>query len=264
MAAVDPSVYDRSYFLGECEGHESFGRGGGELSARLSTMLLQAEVGPEDRVLDVGCGRGEIVRACGERGARAYGIDYSAAAVDIAAPYLRAGGTDDRTAVLPADATSLPFAGDSFDVVFMLDIVEHLYPEQLARALAEARRVLRPAGLLYVHTAPNLWYYRVGYPLYRALRGLQGRRLPKDPKDRFASHHIVHVNEQSALSLRRALRRAGFACTVWVEQTQDRLDSGESGTVRALAHMVTHAEGLKWFFCGDVFAIARKPAGRDV
>jgi len=40
----------------------------------------------------------------------------------------------------------LPFEPGTFDRVLMLDVVEHLYPAELAEALREARRVLKPGG----------------------------------------------------------------------------------------------------------------------
>ena len=79
---VSPDHYDQTYFLSSCEGHQEFIASEGKaLSRRLSTAFAEATVEPGMRVLDVGCGRGEILRHCAQLGARAYGIDYAAAAV---------------------------------------------------------------------------------------------------------------------------------------------------------------------------------------
>jgi SAM-dependent methyltransferase len=105
----------------------------------------------------------------------------------------------------------LPLEDNTFDRVWMLDVVEHLHAWQLEAALAEARRVLRPGGLLVIHTLPNRWALSVGYRLAR----LVWPHLPREPRSQY--ERWVHVNEQSVLSLRRALARSGFKARVWVE-----------------------------------------------
>lgn len=54
-----------------------------------------------------------------------------------------------------ADALALPFSGESFDAVFMFDVLEHI--EADASVLAEIRRVLRPGGKLLV-TVPAFMF----------------------------------------------------------------------------------------------------------
>ena len=66
-----------------------------------------------------------------------------------------------------ADAKGLPFDSAHFDRVLMFDVVEHLYPWELDRALAEIRRVLTSDGRLVIHTAPNRWYDKYAYPIVR-------------------------------------------------------------------------------------------------
>lgn len=256
LQSVPSNLYDQTYFLSECEGYTQFG--GGQLSPRLLEAVRRVKLGPGMRALDVGCGRGEIVHASWQQGVAAYGIDYAAAAVEIAQSFLTKEGVQDRAAIVRANAKQLPFADEAFHAAFMLDIVEHLHPHELAQAFGEVCRVLRADGVLFVHTAPNLWYYRFGYPVYRLMRRLQGQILPLDPKDRFPSHHAVHVNEQSVVSLQRALGAAGLMSQIWVDQSQDRFGSSERPWVRGLAHWVTHDPLLKWIFCGDIFAIAWK------
>ncbi len=255
---VDSRLYDHAYFLTECEGYEEFSDQTGLLSNRLLEVIQHVEISDRTQVLDVGCGRGEIVLASHRRGATAFGIDYSMAAIEIAHNYLQQSGVERRAAVFPADAKSLPFEANEFDLVFMLDIIEHLYPAELLQALREAHRVLRDKGLLLIHTAPNIWYYRWGYPPYRLLRRLQGQHLPRDPKDRFPHHHLVHVNEQSAVSLKQALKQAEFVSKVWVDQSQERMAPGDRRWVKSLARWVTRTPMLKYIFCGDIYAIAWK------
>src|SRR5439155_13981041 len=103
-------------------------------------------------VLDAGCGRGEVLLACARAGAAVAGIDYAQAAVDIARETLHGvAGAE----VVRGSLTALPWPQQSFDRALCADVVEHLDPDEAAIALRELRRVLRPGGVLLVHTAPN-------------------------------------------------------------------------------------------------------------
>jgi ubiquinone/menaquinone biosynthesis C-methylase UbiE len=98
-------------------------------------------------VLDVGCGEGAVVRRLASAGARAVGVDPLAAALEKA----RRGGSDDASAhYLEGVAQALPFADESFDVVVFFNSLHHVPVESMDAALAEAARVLRPGGVLYV------------------------------------------------------------------------------------------------------------------
>jgi SAM-dependent methyltransferase len=166
-------------------------RGAG-LRPRLVRSLALARPRPGLRVLDLGCGRGEASFHAAARGAHVTAVDYSADCLALTArtlalapPAVRA-----RVELVRADATALPLPDRSVDRALMLDVVEHLHPWQLALALREVRRVLRPGGWLVVHTVPNRWALAYGYPLLRLLRP----GLPVNP--RTAYERQVHVNEQ--------------------------------------------------------------------
>ncbi len=51
-----------------------------------------------------------------------------------------------------ADCTKIPFKNNTFQCLFLLDVVEHLTPRQLKLILQEANRVLKSQGVLIVHT----------------------------------------------------------------------------------------------------------------
>jgi ubiquinone/menaquinone biosynthesis C-methylase UbiE len=249
-------LYDTAYFLSECEGYEEFTATGGRLlSNRLATALAYADVQPGMRVLDVGCGRGESLIWLTRQEAEAWGLDYAIEALRLAMGAIEVANLEagHRYCLLAANARHLPFLSESFDRVLMLDIVEHLHPWELKQALGEVWRVLKRGGKLVVHTAPNLWYYRFGYPLFRLFEHLRGVRLPRDPRQRFRYHQHVHVNEQSPRSLAQALRQAGFRPRVWLEDTQQRWANRDRLTY-VLGWLVTQYYPCKWIFCGDILA----------
>jgi SAM-dependent methyltransferase len=247
---VHPERYDEAYFLSACEGYEEFASSeGAHLSRRLSQSFDMAQVAPGMRVLDVGCGRGEILHHCAELDVEAYGVDYAPAAIRLAH---RAG------AVYQANARQLPFPDAFFDRVLMFDLVEHLHPWELDQALAEARRVLKRDGRLIVHTAPNAWYDRRAYPVVRLVRRLMGHKdgYPKDPRAVIPANLDVHVNEQSALSLWRVLRRAGFRAHIWLDTPPQRRDEGP--VLAVVRHILFNWPPFSWFFEREVFAVARR------
>lgn len=207
---VAAELYDTDYYLASCAGHEDWvGSGGARADALYLGSLERARLRPGDTLVDIGTGRGELLAVAVQLGARrAVGIEYSADAVAIARRTLAAAARGDRVAVLAADARQVPLRSGAADLVTMLDVVEHLAPAELAAALREALRLLRPGGRLFAHTFPTRTLYQVTYRLHRLSRPGRRRRWPADPRNEL--ERAMHVNEQTRRSLRRALAAAGF------------------------------------------------------
>ena len=104
-----------------------------------------------ERVLEVGCGTGEIaLRAktrTGPRGSVA-GIDPSPEMIAVARQKAARANLDVDYRVASVEA--LPFADATFDVVLSSLMMHHLPEEMKPRALAEIRRVLKPGGRLLI------------------------------------------------------------------------------------------------------------------
>lgn len=107
-------------------------------------LLVGALLSPLDlrgrRVLDVGCGTGGVLASLGAEVA-SVGVDRSRAAL----AHCRRRGIRHLAC---ADGDRLPFAAESFDVITMLDVLEHFADE--AALLASVRALLRPGGTLLV------------------------------------------------------------------------------------------------------------------
>ncbi len=115
--------------------------------ATTDLAMLERLVQPVGKViLDVGCGGGTLVRALAKRGAHPTGLEISAKQL---APAL-AHDEQHRARYVVGRAQALPFADGSFDAVVFMRALHHVPPADLARALTEARRVLRPEGCVYV------------------------------------------------------------------------------------------------------------------
>lgn len=116
--------------------------------AAIATALA-AEVPAGSRLLDVGCGPGEILTTLATLGPEieTTGLDVDAAMIDRAerkASRLARTGSGRRPTFVVADAASMPFADETFDVVVSSYAVHH-WPDRHA-GLAEVMRVLKPGG----------------------------------------------------------------------------------------------------------------------
>lgn len=254
---LPPEIYDREYFLSDtCEGADEFHDGKG-LSKIKARQVAHLRPGPGVRVLDAGCGRGEVLLACARAGATVAGIDYAEAAVEISRDTLaEVPGADVRQ----GDISRLPWPDGSFDRVLSGDVIEHLDPEVGEAMLAEALRVLAPGGWLVLHTAPNLLFLKVTWPVARWPLIAAGHRAAVDRLESWvAASKRYHVNEQSLHGLRRSLRRAGFDDpTVWID----------ANIVRDGSHHTTAGLERSWMIKAGQRAAALRPvrllAGNDL
>jgi ubiquinone/menaquinone biosynthesis C-methylase UbiE len=256
----DSDIYSEEYFLsGVCEGLPEY------LSGRISQIkqheftYLGVQAG--DRVLDLGCGRGESSAEILRLGATPIAMDYAQAAVSLTLRHL-----DQRGLVLQADATKLPFADASFDRVLLGDVIEHLPWDMGVAALREVNRVLVPGGTAIVHTSPNVWFIRfVMHPLRLVLR-LQRN---KDALFRFDEYErlreAMHPNELNPRTIKRLMRAAGVDAHTWVDR--DVLRSGasewtaqliQSPLVRALTR-VAAAWPFRLVMGNDLYARITRP-----
>ncbi|MFC1658629.1 methyltransferase domain-containing protein [Candidatus Omnitrophota bacterium] len=98
------------------------------------------------RLLDIGCANGFFLDEARRRGWAISGVEFSKWAVDYAKEKLNLN-------VLRGSLEEAAFPGCSFDVIVMLDVLEHLTDPK--STLLEVRRVLKNDGILYIST-PNI------------------------------------------------------------------------------------------------------------
>jgi 2-polyprenyl-3-methyl-5-hydroxy-6-metoxy-1,4-benzoquinol methylase len=120
-------------------------------------FLAKTALRPEDLkgklVLDVGCGMGRFAEVATRWGARVVGVDLSAAA-EVAAKNL----ADRDFVAFQADVFALPFAPESFDVIYSIGVLHHT-PDCEA-AVKALDKYLKRGGLLVVwlYSGYNKWY----------------------------------------------------------------------------------------------------------
>ena len=165
----------------------------------LTIRFDELGLAPGDRVLDVGAGFGRHVFECARRGADVVALDY--AEDEVIETRATLGGMVDAgeidierfKGVLRGDATTLPFADGSFDVVITSEVLEHIQDD--VAAIAEMTRVLKPGGH-FAATVPAWLPEKVNWMLSDEYHA------PKSPGG--------HVRIYSATELSAKLRSAGL------------------------------------------------------
>jgi 2-polyprenyl-6-hydroxyphenyl methylase/3-demethylubiquinone-9 3-methyltransferase len=99
-------------------------------------------------VLDVGCGGGLLAEEFARLGCAVTGVDPSEESLRAARVHAASQGLAIEYRLGRGEA--LPFAADSFDVVYCCDVLEHV--DDLGQVLAETARVLKPGGVYLYDT----------------------------------------------------------------------------------------------------------------
>jgi SAM-dependent methyltransferase len=114
----------------------------GKLYRRRVEMCL-AELKSGGDVLEVGFGSGVTFPNLARKYGRVWGLDPGVD-IELVSAFWSTRGV--RANLRAGSVLEMPFADDSMDSVLMISILEHQRPDELPRAFAEVRRVLRPGG----------------------------------------------------------------------------------------------------------------------
>ena len=152
-------------------------------------------------LLEVGCGMGTDLLQFARGGARVTGVDLTPRSIEISRSHLDLYGQKGEFAI--TDGETLPFADESFDVVYSNGVLHHT--PDTAGAIREIHRVLRPGGLarvmLYHRDSLNYWLQiilRLGILHGELLRG-------NSPQEIMSKH--VEYNESGGRPLVKVYSR---------------------------------------------------------
>jgi 2-polyprenyl-3-methyl-5-hydroxy-6-metoxy-1,4-benzoquinol methylase len=245
---VDPSLYTRDYFEAHCRGQEKLtDLAAGELLPIFARAVKAAGIQGGERVLDYGCGRGELVFHCAQKGCTVSGLDVSEAAVEMSRETMEGlpAEAQARVDLKAAAVDQIDLPENVFDVIFMIDVFEHLYDWELDILMPKFFRALKPGGKLVLQT-PNWMYENALYPAKRVLqfpltliketgRVIRRTGKRKDARAFFTKlfkfqfhddpiYKEMHINVQTPWSLGRRLKKYGFQSTIeCVDHSQNPL-----------------------------------------
>ncbi|MDO8657856.1 MAG: class I SAM-dependent methyltransferase [Candidatus Levybacteria bacterium] len=110
-------------------------------------------------ILDVGCGYGSLMSNLLEKGANVTGVEVDQISFEFAKKFLK---KDSKAKIVLVKDERLPFKKNSFDIIFLFDVIEHVNNPSLT--MNECYRVLKPGGIIYIEFTP--YYSIVGHHLY--------------------------------------------------------------------------------------------------
>ncbi|HEX6676029.1 MAG TPA: methyltransferase domain-containing protein [Actinomycetes bacterium] len=184
--------------------------------------------GTARRVLDVGCGAGDLGRQRPSPEVRVHGVDLDPGALALAA-------ATETVVRADLDAGPLPYADGSFDAVLAKDVFEHLVrPERLAR---EVWRVLCPGGVVVASVV--MARPRAVWADYTHVRGFTRRTAPQLLAD--AGFTVERVWRMGGVPLSRRLGFAGLvpqllrlpgASQLWASSWELRARKDRDGAAR--------------------------------
>jgi 2-polyprenyl-6-hydroxyphenyl methylase/3-demethylubiquinone-9 3-methyltransferase len=165
-------------------------------------------------VADIGCGAGAQCLLWAERGHRVYGLDVNARLIQLARE--RAQKKSLKISLAVGTAVAVPWADASMDVCIMPELLEHV--EDWRRCLAEAARILRRGGVLFLTTTNRLCPVQQEFnlPLYSWYPAPLKRyceRLARTTRPQLANYATYPaVNWFTFNQLCAALEPMGFRC----------------------------------------------------
>lgn len=215
LYAVSPDEYFRH--------HDSNAKD--EYALMLMQQLNSLSV-PKGRLLDIGAGRGEVLRAAREAGWEAVGIETSPTFAEHAA---RHSGVE----VIQQPLEECRFEAESFTAVVLGAVLEHLFdPDGVVKEIA---RILKPGGALFIDV-PNEGglYFTLGN-LYQKLR-LRDWVVNLAPT--FEPYHVFGFTPKA---LRTLLAKHGLSPKIWYVFTVRSNVPKRKGIVGNLEHQAAKA-----------------------
>jgi SAM-dependent methyltransferase len=203
--ARDDTPFQAYGYGNDCAGYDAWKHTPGRaLEDRLQAVFdLVLSCQAKGRVLDLGCGRGELAIALAGSGFEVTAVDSSATAIRSARQ-----AADEREALpvqfICGDVLSAPLAGQ-YQVIVASNLIEQLSPEKLEVLLERLPAYLASDGVFLLQTHPNGWFNRYEHPRRLRIARSIGAYLPADPRSRFERMTTVH--EYSPHSLVRTLKR---------------------------------------------------------
>ena len=156
---IPSELYTREYYLSDNDGHREFSQGlDSNIHDKFKRVLDLIQITENSIVLDIGCGRGELIYYCVKNGAIGYGIDYSQDAIDIANEIKTRLSEELQKKVFFERSTAEKYSyNQKYDYIFMVETAEHMYDWQLKKSFEKIHKSLKPTGTLII-TTPNHLY----------------------------------------------------------------------------------------------------------
>lgn len=205
--------------------------------------------GKKGKILDVGAGLGFFVKFAGEvEGWESFGVEISKGGFNFAKEKLNLKN------FFCGKLEEMNFEGESFDIITMWDVVEHLLkPHSI---LKKCRELLKEGGFLFLHT-PNGEVQLIKSKIKKLLFGEKEGKHYLEAKD--------HLNLFRGSSISKLIKECGFKTVEFIHLPPIQSVAGENSsfklTVKNLwwrSSVVLYFMSLKRINIDNLFVVARK------
>jgi 2-polyprenyl-3-methyl-5-hydroxy-6-metoxy-1,4-benzoquinol methylase len=210
-------IYD-SYYSNFLDNHDAVREINGFKIHRYSQHIfeyLEMQENKNKRILDFGCGAGNIALALNSIGYHVHGIDFSDHVLKIA---------QSKTEQLKNKTSEIIFNNDDFfklhktyDYIIFGDVIEHISKSELEKVFIKATELLSESGEILINT-PNARADAYGKNIfwatltkfYRSFDSSESRKNPSEVDLRHAYYTQTHINVMYPCELKLLLRKTGF------------------------------------------------------
>jgi ubiquinone/menaquinone biosynthesis C-methylase UbiE len=168
---------------------------------KIKNEIVSNWIRPGIKVLDVGCGTGELVANAARAGADVAGIDISEEMLREARKRFEASALKGRADLYHAGVTELDelFADNTFDVVTATLVFSELHPAERIWAITDFHRILKPSGVLVLadEVRPRAFIQRLAYAIIRVPLAI-------------ATYFVAQVGTKAIPDMAKEISQAGF------------------------------------------------------
>jgi ubiquinone/menaquinone biosynthesis C-methylase UbiE len=188
---------------------------------RIRTAITFAEIRDDSILLDIGCGSGRLIKSI-----REISNKCECWAIDVLDSKIM---ENVSCKFQVADVRSLPFNDHYFDIIFVLDVLEHI-KDDVHSAIRETHRVLKPGGLVILSGPTESIFYRFCRSLLFSLtKKVRENQETLEGHEIDFHYHTVHQLEQEFISdgfsLSRRKSLPGFPLPSLFQLSRFQLDT---------------------------------------
>ncbi|MEJ2164256.1 MAG: methyltransferase domain-containing protein [Desulfobacterales bacterium] len=168
---------------------------------KIKNEIVANWIKPGIKVLDVGCGTGELAANAAKAGAHVAGIDISEGMLQVARKRFEGAALKGKAHLYHAGVTELDelFADNAFDVVTSTLVFSELHPAERIWAMTEFHRILKPSGVLVLadEVRPRSFIKRLVYAAMRVPLAI-------------ATYFIAQIGTKAIPDIAQEISQAGF------------------------------------------------------
>jgi ubiquinone/menaquinone biosynthesis C-methylase UbiE/NAD-dependent dihydropyrimidine dehydrogenase PreA subunit len=169
---------------------------------KIKNEIVMNWINPGIKMLDVGCGTGDLMANAAKAGAQVTGIDISEGMLKVARKRFEDSALTGKETLCQASVTELDklFADNAFDVITATLVFSELYPAERIWAMNELHRILKPCGVLVIadEVQPRAFIRRLVYRIVRIPLAI-------------ATYFVAQIGTKAVPDIAKEVTQAGFS-----------------------------------------------------